>query len=90
MHGYLGLFGLGGGALAVAAGWRTGRRRGFWRKAPAEFRVGGGFVVALAGMLGALAQTLFGSVRWTGLVGAAIGAGLGLWAALRARSRRKE
>ncbi len=90
MHGYLGLFGLGGGAFAVAAGWRTGRRRGFWRKAPAEFRVGGGFVIALAGMLGALAQTLFGSVRWTGLVGAAIGAGLGLWAALRARSRRKE
>jgi hypothetical protein len=90
MHGYLGLFGVGGGAFAVAAGWRTGRRRSFWRKAPADFRIGGGFLLALAGMLGALAQTLFGTARWTGLVGAAIGLMLGLWAALRARSRRKD
>jgi len=89
MHGYLGLFALGGGAFAVAAAWRTGRRRGFWRKAPGEVRVGAGLVLALAGMLGALAQTLFGSARWTGLVGAALGLALGVWAAKRARSRGK-
>lgn len=90
MHAYVGLFALGGGAFAVAGGWRTGRRRGFWRKSPAEFRVGAGFSLALAGMVGALAQTLFGGVRWTGLAGSAVGLGLGLWAAVRARRRARD
>jgi hypothetical protein len=90
MHGYLGLFGIGGGAFAVAAGWRAGRKNGFWRKAPARFGLGAGFVLALAGMVGALAQTLFGGARWTGLAGAAAGLGLGVWAALRSRSRGRD
>ncbi len=90
MHAYAGIFALGGGAFAVAAGWRTGRRRGFWHKAPGQFRMGAAGALALAGMVGALAQTLFGFARWTGLVGAAGGLALGVWAAIRARSRRRD
>jgi hypothetical protein len=41
-------------------------------------------------MLGALTQTLFGGARWTGLAGAVAGFGLGVWAALRARSRGRD
>jgi hypothetical protein len=90
MHAYVGLFALGGGAFAVAAGWRTGRRHGFWRKAPGRFRFGVGGALTLAGMAGFMAQTLFGGVRWSGLAGAAAGLGLGVWAALRARSRGRD
>ncbi len=90
MHVYIGLFGVGGGAFAVAGGWRTGRQHSFWHKAPGRFRMGVGAALALAGMVGAMAQMLFGSVRWTGLAGAAAGFGLGVWAAIRARSRGRD
>jgi hypothetical protein len=90
MHAYAGLFALGGGAFAVAAGWRTGQRHGFWHKAPGRFRIGVGGALAFAGMVGFMVQMLFGGVRWTGLAGAAAGLGLGVWAAIRARSHHRD
>jgi hypothetical protein len=87
MHAFAGLFTLGGGAFATAAAWRAGRKHGFWHKAPARFRIGVGAALALAGMVGFMAQALFGSVRWIGFAGATAGFCLGVWAGIRARSR---
>ncbi len=86
--GYIGLFGLGAGSFAVWRGIQTGRRRGFWHKTAAEqSALGPGMVLCLAGMLGALAQTVGGGARWVGLAGALVGAGLGGWAVARSRRR---
>ena len=51
--------------------------------------LGPGLVLGLAGMFGALAQTVAGGARWVGLAGALVGAGLGGWAVVRSRRRAR-
>jgi hypothetical protein len=87
-RGYLGLAAVGGGAFAVSTAWRTGRRSGFWRRSGSvRHPAGPALVVTLSGSLGALAQTLFGATRWSGVVGATLGAALGGGAVARERRR---
>jgi hypothetical protein len=89
MLGWMALFAAFGGIFGIQTGLRSGRREGSWlRRAPAHIVVGLAGVLAIAGMFGALGQTVAGGTIWPGVAGGLIGLGVG--ALSWRRSHRRE
>ncbi len=89
MLGWLALFAACGGIFGIQTGLRSGRREGGWlRRTPAHILVGIAGVLAIAGMFGAVGQTVAGGTIWPGVAGGLIG----LWVGALSwrRSRRRE
>ncbi len=86
--GWMALFAACGGIFGIQTGARSGRREGAWlRPTTAHISVGLAGALAIAGMFGALGQTVAGGTIWPSVAGGLIGLGLGVRAWRRSRRR---